>query len=238
MKVSTYIAGIVAVAIAGLGGFKLAEWQGEQRLSAESWSVSDAEYRIVKLAEAYCGEAKGQPDEWVWTDGQSAPLLPSAIYNRMEDKRWPVALTRVLLQPNSKGTALQINALGDAVPENLLSEECAGTREAAARAVKAMVDGTFVPSTTAHSWATPKAAQDHAYFKSMEKVAEGSGHQYFADASGLSTVRPKPRPACIATNSCGGSELAPLESLRPKQRPIQSTINDAVDEALVQAMLH
>jgi hypothetical protein len=214
-KIVTISIYTVTVGFVGCGAFLLGQHDQSTEvdhlldlLVKESQTVSQFEYEAVKLAETYEGEAKGQLDEWVWE--MSAPAMPSAIVNRVNDERFPDTVLGVLLQPLPSGKGLAINALGDHIPEDLSTKRGQLALLEAAQVLVAHYDGTFVPSHAGHSWATPKAAEGHSYFEGLDPVVAGSGHQYFADKSLAST--------------------APKVSLRPKAR-----LADAVYAALVEA---
>ena len=201
-KIVTNSINLVTVGFVGYGGFLLGQQQPQAQIDQlldllveESQTVSQFEYEVVKLAEAYEGEAKGQPDEWVWD--ASAPAMPSAIVNRVNDERFPDTVLGVLLQPLPSGNGLMINALGDHIPEDLSTTRGQQALAEAARALVAHYDGTFMSSHVGHSWATPEAADGHAYFEGLVQVAAGSGHVYFGDQSHApsASLRPQARPA-------------------------------------------
>jgi len=217
-KIKHPVVAAATFALVGYSGFLIGEHKTQAQIeqlldliSLESRTVSQFEYEAVKLAETYEGEAKGQPDEWVWE--ASAPAMPSAILNCVNDERFPDTVLGVLLQPLSSGKALAINALGDHIPENLSTKRGQLALTEAARVLVAHYDGTFVPSHNGHSWATPAAAEGHDYFEGLIPVAKGTGHIYFADVPDDTMVRPDvPR------------DNAPTESLRPQARPADSII--------------
>lgn len=159
------------------------------------------EYEIVKLAEALYGEAKGHQADW--------PYIASALFARTADDRWDNDIVNVVLTPRPSGKGCEIDAMCDTVVENLTTDVGKQALAFARTAVTAFHDGTFVPTHRGHSWATPKAAADHAYFESLAVVASSDGHDYFGDQP----VRPTMRPDCLT--GCN----APAESVRPTKRP-------------------
>ncbi len=101
-----------------------------------------------------------------------------------------------------------MDAMCDSVMEDLLSDEGQLARSYAAKAMATFTSESWIPAHQGHSWATPAAADGHAYFESLRVVAEGEGHMYFADAP----VRPRARPDSLEGR-------APETSPRPKARP-------------------
>jgi len=160
----------------------------EDYVADEAVTLSSREIEIFYLAQALVGEAKGQPDEW--------ETMTTAIFNRVDDDRWPDTLAGVLLQLDANGRC-QIVAMCDVVPEDLTSEIGQAAVAHAQVALEQLAIGTYERAHSAHSWATPIAADGHAYFGGLCEVAEGSGHQYFADCpEGVVAVslRPLARP--------------------------------------------
>jgi hypothetical protein len=160
-------------------------------LVEESQTVSSFELEVVKLAEAIYGEAKGHTDDW--------PHIASAIFNRVDDERWADTVMGVLF------SRCEIDALCDSLPEVLTSEVGQQALQFATQSLLGYENDTFVPTHSGHSWATPAAADGHAYFEGLQQVLEASGHQYFAD---------KP--------------LAPTVSLRPQARPVAQLKHDVM----------
>lgn len=199
-QIITTFVGSITAGFIGFGGFLLGQYdqtvdndQILDLLVEESQTVSPFELQVVKLAEAIYGEAKGHPDDW--------PHIATAIFNRVDDERWSDTVMGVLF------ARCEIDALCDSLPEVLTSTVGQQALQFAAEALAVYEDGTFVRTHTGHSWATPAAAEGHAYFEGLQQVMEASGHQYFADKS-----------------------LAPVVSVRPQAR-----VTDAVMLALMEA---
>ena len=186
------------------------------RVEAEAYGQFGVE--VFTLATVLVGEAKGQPDEW--------PDMATAFLSRVDDPRWENSVERVAKH------RCEIDALCDRVPEYLVSEIGQQAIQFAREVLTAYHDGEFVPTHTGHSWATPKAAEGHAYFEGLTVVAEGEGHMYFADAP----TRPKPNPL-----RCGEQSLAPCTSIRPMPKPVPSTgheqyRDEGIELAIAQAL--
>lgn len=138
---------------------------------------------VFTLATVLVGEAKGQPEEW--SD------IATAFFARVDDPRWSNSVERVAKE------GCEIDALCDRVPEYLTSEIGRKAIVFARGALTAYYAGEFAPTHGGHSWATPKAAEGHRYFESLDVVAEGSGHKYFGDRvlAPERSIRPRPKPA-------------------------------------------
>jgi len=180
---------VTTTAFVGFGGFLLGQYDRSTEvdhlldlLVEESRSVSQFEYQAVKLAEALDGEARGHRDDW--------PHIVTAVFNRTADARWADTPLGVLLDG-------EIDALFDQHPEDLSTEGGQAALAYAAAMLVSHQDDDFVPLHNAHSWATPDAADGHAYFEGLDQIAAGSGHQYFTDKSSAPTesLRPQARPA-------------------------------------------
>lgn len=185
-KVTATAAMIATTGFVGFGGYLLGQYedttQTDQTLDLlvkESQTVSPFELQVMKLAEALYGEAKGHTDDW--------PHIATAIFNRVDDERWDNTLMGVLF------TRCEIDALCDSLPEVLTSKVGSQALEFAAEALLAYEAGTFVHTHVGHSWATPAAADGHAYFAGLQPVMEASGHQYFADKSFAPAVSVRPQ---------------------------------------------
>jgi hypothetical protein len=179
----------ITVGFVGYGAFLLGQHDQSSEVNhlldllvEESRSVSPFEYEAVKLAEALDGEARGHRDDW--------SHIVTAVFNRTADSRWADTPLGVLLDG-------EIDALFDQYPEDLSTEGGQAALAYAAAMLVSHEDGDFVPLHTAHSWATPAAADGHAYFEGLDQIAAGSGHQYFTDKSVAPAVslRPQARPA-------------------------------------------
>jgi len=156
----------------------------EDYVADEAVTLSLREIEVFYLAQALVGEAKGEPDEW--------ETMTTAIFNRVDDDRWPDTLVGTLLQKDRNGRC-QIVAMCDAVPEDLTSEIGQAAVAHAQVALEQLAIGTYDRAHNAHSWATPIAADGHAYFGGLCQVAAGSGHQYFADCpAGMVVTSPRP----------------------------------------------
>ena len=172
---------------------------------------------VFTLATVLVGEAKGQPEEW--------PDMATAFFARVSDKRWANDVEHVAKE------GCEIDAMCDRVPEYLTSDVGQQAIVFAREALRAYHAGEFRSTHQGHSWATPKAAEGHRYFEGLMVVAEGTGHQYFADKP----IRPMPRPTC--TKPAGSH--APCTSIRPKHRPaVSSTDHEQYrDEGIELAVL-
>jgi hypothetical protein len=173
------------------------------QLVLEGRTVSLHELEVVYTAQAIEGEARGHEDDWA--------LIMSAIVNRVHDTRWSDSLIGVLLTTRPSGEGCEIDAMCDRIMENLSSDTGFAALAFAERALTEIHTGDFVLATSAHSWATPAAADGHAYFEGLISVAEGSGHIYFADQQ----TRPKMRPDCLP-------DCVPVGPTRPQMRPAPS----------------
>lgn len=212
---------ILAIPMAGwlYHEHKAAEAISEAVAEAEARAYGQFGVEVFTLATVFVGEAKGQPKEWL--------DIASAFFARVDDPRWANTVERVAKE------RCEIDALCDRVPEYLTSEVGQQAILFAREVLTAYYTGTFVPTHPGHSWATPKAAEGHAYFEGLEVVAQGTGHQYFADAP----MRPKPNP-----QRCGEQSLAPCTSIRPKPRPTvlspetEQFFGDEIDAAVALAL--
>jgi len=188
--------------------------QTEIVLVENDWAVSSFELQVMYVAKALDGEARGHEAEW--------PHIMSAVFNRMNDPRWDDSLIGVLLTPRPSGIGCEIDAMCDRHMENLSTNAGSIALAYAAEALQQYEAGEFQLTHQGHSWATPEAADGHAYFEGLTPVAKGTGHIYFADAP----IRPKARPGTP-------SNCAPTESIRPpKGRPV---VQDPIILALMEA---
>jgi len=181
----------------------------EAQIASESVVVNPFEYETVLLAQALYGEARGHVPDW--------PHMATAVFARVGDPRWDSTVIDVLLTVRPNGRGCEIDAMCDQQMEDLTSVVGQQALVHAATALAAYYDGTFVPTHSGHSWATPEAAAGHAYFEGLMPVAQASGHIYFADAP----MRPQRRPDCLA--GC-----APTTSPRPQPRPAQTDVDTSL----------
>ena len=197
---------------------------------------------VELFARMFCGEyratVEGNPLETRRLRLEEWHMMASVKYNRSNYAGWwPKNLVSLVLYGN------EVNAIADRVVEDMDSVACQEAKVYATEVVYAIDAGTFVPSTSGLYWATPAAAANSADFQKLLLIAEGPAHNVYTH-----NVRPRPRPECIATNSCGATATAPKTSPRPKARPsfkavsqigtperIQATDN-AVREALGQRL--
>jgi len=165
-------------------------------LQIERLVIEDEQRReewIVLLARVFYSEYREgtQADrrmEW--------ELKFSAIYNRLEyDGWWTGDFVGLLTFGCDKGLC-EINGLPLVGPEALASDIGHEALAAAEDMVDALNYGPYEPLHPGHSWATPKAAATDSWFKTLCQVAEGPGHQYFADCTlaPLVSIAPQPRP--------------------------------------------
>ena len=155
----------------------------------ESQTLSETEIEIYLFAQMLHGEAKGHENDW--------PHMASGTFNRVADGRWGNTVTEVLLKTRPNGTGCEIDAMCDRVMENLMTEAGAKARAFAATVLDQYHSWEFEPTHSGHSWATPAAAEGHAYFEGLCEVAQASGHKYFGDCEKADVVMvlPKLRPA-------------------------------------------
>lgn len=190
---------LAIVSVIGVTGLGVHLWDKHQIQVEIDLAVIhelDGFAEVYVVAEAITGELGVRyQDEW--------PDLFSALVNRVEDPRWPDTFEEVIKQMRPEGKGCQIDAMCDSVMEMMVSESGNQALQFAYVALKAYYAGQWQSTVgDAHSWATPQAAEDHAYFDGLILEKESFGHQYFSGE----WINPK-------------GETFVAKSLRPVARP-------------------
>lgn len=158
---------------------------------AEAYGQFGAEVHIV--AQLIVGEIGAHPEEW--------EDLFSAFIGRVESPLFPNTIEGVAKQLRPGSERAQIDAMNDRKMELMTTKQGLAAIAFAQEHLRSYYAGTFVPTIEAHSWATAKAAKDHAYYEGLRLVAVRGGHNYYTGTwcdktkELCKSLRPKPRPA-------------------------------------------